>query len=53
MEVHGATLDVTGNADEQAAREVIDHHARRRRRVVVQRVHGEVGGTLADVEQDQ
>ena len=42
-----------GDADEQAPGEVVDGLAGRRRRIVVQRVHREVGGTLIDVVEDQ
>ncbi len=53
LEVHRRPLEVAGDADQQPAGEVVDRLAGRRRRVVVQRGHGEVGGALVDVVEDQ
>ena len=53
LEVHRRPLDVAGDADQEPPGEVVDGLAGRRRRIVVQRVHREVGGTLIDVVEDQ
>src|SRR6478752_10099045 len=53
LEVHRRALDVAGDADQQPASEVVDGLARRRRRVVMQRVDREVRSALVDVVEDQ